>query len=317
MSTIFVQYIKPLHQLCILLGLSFNSYEPEKAVWNFWKLFISVPFISAYTFCCYMSIEYLLHLTTSSQYVEANEMRIFGIVCMLDFFTTLGFNIYKRNDIKNNVKGIYTQMESIQDFEKKRMNLIIQLVIISIGYFVVVIIDWNFRIITNIYFYLVIVTNIYTNALTSIEYSKVLAEISVEFDYINAQLQTINDSSINFILSLKQKRKSHSRTNKYGLKSIISLLQTHRKLSETSQNTCNVFSFKILLQICFYFCMIIFSTNPSVRTIARMKSPDEEITAFDVYWLLGTFFWDIKFFCYLYIICRNWRNIQIKVSSML
>lgn len=318
MTTIFIEYIKPIHQMCTIFGLSFNSYETDKSVWTYLKLFISLPFISAYTFCCYMSIDYLLNnVATSSQYLEANEIRIFGIVCMLDFFITLAFNIYRKKDIQNTVNGIYAQMKSAQNFEKKRTNLIIELAIISAAYFILVIIDWNFRILTNLYFYLVIVTNIYTNALISKAYSKVLAEIHVEFDHINAQLESVNDLSINLILSSKPNRKSLPRTNKHGLKSIISLLEDHRKLSESSQETCNVFCFKILMQICFYFCMLVFSANPSVRTIARIQASGGQHNYFDVYWLLGTFLWNFKFFYYLYNICHNWRSIQIKVSPVL
>lgn len=311
----FMQYIRPLHTFNQIFGLSFNSYmEESKYFSNYLNYFIGLPFLCGYYYCTYnTATEYILKSNEEVKiaFIDASDMRIMAMLCFVDFTLTLFFNIFNRKNIQKSTLYIYQQMTMKQNFELKRQQLICKLFGLNAIVFGNAFFDWYLTGTRDMCNYVSVVVNVYLNLLSTLSYYTVLSEIVIEFGHINDQLLQVKDHTMDFLSINRDGKKPLSRN---GLEKIIQLIERHRNLSEAAQSCCKTFSFKILLQIAFYFSFLVFGTSPGVTMVSNLRAKMEPIEFIDICSILNLFFWESIMIIPIYMTCRIWSSIHNEVS---
>lgn len=301
----FEDYTKPLFlilQILAILFFSIKNANTEKISIIIYPFIIAMPFICIYLNNIYVFVEIFIGQKSLDENVEENKL--LAVVCICDFIVTFFYTIIYNNKMRKSFISMKKFIQTEQNFEVKRVKLILFLAAyIFLNTLWIVITRYYLNYFSSLRVLFLIHIGVIRNILLIVFQTVFLAEIKNEFKAINRRITNVNHLNYNKTMQIFVQNE--------GVLNIIKLADEHRCLSEVVQNFCDVFSFRVLVQIGYFFMMLALGVNPSIRfgaSFNRNKVNLEEL--FNV--IVGTM-WTFIFLLSVMVLCHFWNSVYIEV----
>lgn len=294
----FIDYIYPINLFTQLFGSSFVILDNHTFKNYIKSIFLAAPMFSLNIYCVInMSLE--IGLKSTIHEIGSNINNIVTLLVVIDIFLSLCINITRRNKIKFVVCKLNQELKYTRQYERKRYQLILTLYfsIILYGFWSYIDVQSNPQ---HFLFLIFVNFNIYVNIVICYYHRIILNEVKSEFHEINASLESITNSkeSINFKFDY-----------------LFGAIERHQNLCELILDVCKIFSFKILLKLTYFGCLLAFAITPTIHVLTLWNISDNVDLKDAPFFCLVGIGWTLLFLFVITLVCDSWRSIKLEVSK--
>lgn len=302
MRTTFDNYITPLLnilQITAFIFFSVNNLTQQSKFTFLYPFIISIPFLLLY-------LNFIVNFCVLSRAApKINHNLLLGFFCICEFILGIIYTIVYNSKIKTTFVIIIQNIKNGQNYKCKRVKLILYLVAYFFANIAWMLFYQKYLVfIADMHIFFLIHFAVQRNFLFLILQIIVLKEIKNEFSVINQKLFEANNLKYNKVLCKYFQNK--------GVLNMIRIADEHRHLTEVAQKFCNQISFRVLLQILFFYMMLALDLNPAVKFIFKFNK--ENIFYREQFWnFFFAILWSFVFLMSILVICYFWNSVKVEV----